>query len=260
MSLLDYIEHGPETLEQTVLRRLEEYMPDEGYHVGDSGGKDSSVLRHLVLKFGIKADFQHNLTTVDPPEVIKFIKNNHPETVISRPEKTMWQLIEEKGPPLRNKRYCCELLKENGGHGRTVLLGLRWAESKGRSRYGMVQTYKGKKLISPFIDWNDYQLWEYIKQENISVCSLYNEREISRVGCVMCPIVNNKKRAWEAKRWPKVAAAWERAIKRSFPNISDKDKDRWNIKTPEDAWRLWFTGEWDDDSDDGQGCFRYDNE
>ncbi|MCK5604515.1 phosphoadenosine phosphosulfate reductase family protein, partial [Candidatus Pacearchaeota archaeon] len=212
---------------------------------------------HIALKYGIKVDFHHHLTTVDPPELIQFGRKHHPETIIHRPEKTMWQLIQEKGPPLRSKRYCCELLKEHGGKGRVVAVGLRWYESKSRSKYGMVQTYKGKKLVSPIVDWNDYQLWEYIRQENIPYCALYDESEITRVGCVICPVVNLKKREWEAKRWPKLYEQWRRSIIKSFPNISQKDKDRWNIKTPEDAWNLWWSGEWKDDSDDGQECFRF---
>ena len=74
----------------------------------------------------------HNLTTVDAPETVRYIKAQ-PDIRIDTPSKTMWQLIVEKRmPPTRIVRYCCEELKERGGRFRKKITGVRWAESTNR--------------------------------------------------------------------------------------------------------------------------------
>ena len=75
----------------------------------------------------------HNLTTVDAPETVYYVRSI-PNVIISRPEKSMWELIPEKlMPPTRLVRYCCEELKERGGRGRLKITGVRKAESHARA-------------------------------------------------------------------------------------------------------------------------------
>lgn len=77
-------------------------------------------------------DLVHNLTTVDAPETVQYVKSVGAQ--IQRPPKTMWQLIVEKGmPPTRLVRYCCSCLKEHGGKGRVKITGVRRAESVSRA-------------------------------------------------------------------------------------------------------------------------------
>ena len=102
---------------KTAIDRIKTFEPPEGYYVAFSGGKDSCVVLDLVKRAGVKFDAHYNLTTVDPPELVRFVKKEHPEVLINKPEKSMWQLIAEKLlPPTRIMRYCCATLKEcNGG-------------------------------------------------------------------------------------------------------------------------------------------------
>ena len=87
---------------EIALLRLREYDPEGGYYFADSGGKDSCVVLDLLKRSGVRFDAHHSLTTVDAPELVWFIRKEHPETVIHRPEKTMWQLVEYNGgPPTR---------------------------------------------------------------------------------------------------------------------------------------------------------------
>ena len=53
---------------------LKEYEPLEGYYVAFSGGKDSLCIYYLTKIAGVKADYHYNMTTVDPPELMQFIK------------------------------------------------------------------------------------------------------------------------------------------------------------------------------------------
>lgn len=139
-------------LEQKVqksIERLKAFQPDEGYYLAFSGGKDSVVCKALLELGGCKYDATYRVTSVDPPELVRFIKKQHPDVKREVPrysdtirdEKlrgkpiTMWNLIpKEKYPPTRLSRYCCRNLKENGGDGRITVTGVRWAESVNRQR------------------------------------------------------------------------------------------------------------------------------
>ena len=45
---------------------------DRGYYVADSGGKDSACVLALCKMAGVRFDSHYNITTVDPPELVKF--------------------------------------------------------------------------------------------------------------------------------------------------------------------------------------------
>lgn len=135
---------------QTAINRLRSFCPQEGYYVAFSGGKDSVVIKALCDMAGVKYDAHYNVTTVDPPELVRFIAREHPDVSMNKPEKTMRQLIiEHKVPPSRIARYCCEELKERKSQGRITVTGVRWAESKNRKdTQGSVVIKQGKKSES----------------------------------------------------------------------------------------------------------------
>lgn len=142
-------------LERTAIMRLQEAanMSERFYKapliVTTSGGKDSSVCIALAERAGIEFEVMHNHTTVDAPETVYFIRNelkrleqkgvkcflNYPYYKGER--VTMWSLIPQKlMPPTRLVRYCCSILKEQGGQGRYITTGVRWAESAKRKQRG----------------------------------------------------------------------------------------------------------------------------
>lgn len=129
--------------ERKAIEALKMFEPeDEPYYLCYSGGKDSDVIRILAQLAGVKHEIHHNLTTVDAPETIQYIKSI-PNVIIDKARwedgshKTMWNLIPKKGmPPLRIMRYCCSELKEQGGKGRLKITGVRAAESKNRADNG----------------------------------------------------------------------------------------------------------------------------
>lgn len=138
---------------QVAIERLKTFEPPEGYYLAFSGGKDSVVIKALADMAGVKYDAHYNVTSVDPPELVHFIKEVHPDVIVDRPKDkegnqvTMWNLIPKKRiAPTRIARYCCSALKEHGGDGRMVITGVRWAESPNRRKnQGEVTVMKGGK-------------------------------------------------------------------------------------------------------------------
>ena len=132
--------HGKDKV-QVSIERLQTFEPPEGYFLAFSGGKDSVVIKALADMAGVKYDAHYMHTSVEPPEVIRFTREHHPDVAIDFPRDkdgnriTMWNLIPtKKMPPTRIVRYCCKYLKEMGGQGRLVITGVRWAESSNRRR------------------------------------------------------------------------------------------------------------------------------
>lgn len=129
--------------EQRAIEVLKLFEPeDEPYYLCYSGGKDSDCIRILAQLAGVEHEIVHNLTTVDAPETIHYIKSI-PNVIINKARyadgthKTMWNLIPKKGmPPTRLMRYCCAELKEQGGKGRLKITGVRSDESRSRAENG----------------------------------------------------------------------------------------------------------------------------
>lgn len=132
-------------LEKKAILRLRTFEPQsEAYYGCYSGGKDSDCIKILATLADVNADWEHNLTTVDAPETVRYIKSQK-DIHISTPKRTMWQLIPDKLiPPTRLARYCCSELKEKGGMGRVKITGVRWAESNNRANNNGVAKIIGK--------------------------------------------------------------------------------------------------------------------
>ncbi len=130
--------------EKRAIKYLQSFEPtSEPYYLCYSGGKDSDAIRILAALAGVKHSINHNLTTVDAPETVRYVMQI-PGVRIHK-NGTMWALIVKKGmPPTRLARYCCEELKERGGAGRVKITGVRWAESNSRAANGGLVKVLGK--------------------------------------------------------------------------------------------------------------------
>ena len=228
---------------QRAIDRLRAFEPPEGYYVAFSGGKDSQCIYHLCKQANVKFDAHYNVTSVDPPELVRFIRSQYPDVSRDIPHDkdgkpvTMWNLIVKKGmPPTRLTRYCCQELKETKGAGRLVVTGVRWAESVNRAkRQGIVNTFNGltlnddnaetrrhveqcyrtrKTIINPIVDWSTADVWEYLNDvAKVPHCSLYDEG-LERLGCIGCPLAGPKKARREFERWPAYYTNYLRAFAR----------------------------------------------
>jgi phosphoadenosine phosphosulfate reductase len=229
-----------------------------------SGGKDSVVAYMMAAKSGIKFIPMYSPTSVDPPELINYIKKEfnpwvrskgYPEVVFKKYNTfsskrvkgkmtgkpiTMWSLIANRAmPPTRMARYCCDELKERTGEvGDTVFTGVRWEESKTRSQQQMVSFYKGKIMVRPIVDWTEYEVWSYILENEIPYCKLYDQGW-DRIGCIGCPLGKGQKK--ELQLYPKFKAAYIRAFEKMIQYRKDNGMEcEW--KTGEEVMK-WWTGD-----------------
>jgi phosphoadenosine phosphosulfate reductase len=226
-----------EILEKTAISKIQQYEPPEGYYLAFSGRKDSSVIYDLAVRAGVKFDAHFSRTTVDPPEVLKFIKENYPDVIWEKPRMSMFELIRKnKALPTRIMRFCCAALKEIGGPGRTILTGIRWEESvRRRKRRIFEESYKrkGTYFLNTIIGWSTDDVWRYIRYRKMPYCSLYDEGA-ERIGCIMCPMKSPKAMKFDAEKYPKYYRAYLRAIR----DIMKVKKYKWN--TPEEMMNWWI--------------------
>jgi phosphoadenosine phosphosulfate reductase len=231
-----------------AIERIQSYAPRERvYYLAFSGGKDSVVIYDLVKKSGIPFEPHFHFTTVDPPELVKFVRDNYSEVIWDRPKKSMFKLIEERGFfPTRQIRYCCSELKEYGGKGRIIITGVRREESTKRASriiYDVDTRDKNTHYLNPIVDWKTKTVWDYVRQNNLKYCSLYDEG-FDRIGCVMCPLQGAKQMEKEAKRFPKFYNAYLRAIDRGLKRAKERGRSS-SVSglTAEDTMRWWIYGE-----------------
>jgi phosphoadenosine phosphosulfate reductase len=231
------------SFEEVAISKIIQYEPPEGYYLAFSGGKDSIVIYDLAVRAGVKFDAHFTFTTLDPPEVLQFIRQNYPDVVWERPKKSMFQLIVKKGfPPTRNKRYCCGEIKEIHGKNRVVMTGLRKKESiNRRDRTLFEQSTRNRKTwyLNPIIEWSDNDVWTYIRSHNLKYPCLYDEG-YERIGCIMCPLQSIDGRKRDAMRYPRFYRAYLRAFKKMLENRPDHSTLNKEWITAQDVMDWWI--------------------
>lgn len=247
-----------------------------------SGGKDSDVLLRLAINSGIPFEVLHSLTTADAPETVYHVRDTFRRLELANVKctidthrtpdggnVTMWNLIPRKlMPPTRIKRYCCEVLKENGGRGRFIATGVRWDESSRRKNSrGVIEVshrdknkrlilmddndesrmqfetcqLKGQRTVNPIVGWTTADVWDYVTAEHIPMNPLYR-CGFCRVGCIGCPMAG-KSRAMEFATYPKIKLAYIRAFDRMLEERRRRGKMdggmRWG-ETGLDIFNWWM--------------------
>lgn len=272
MSIHQLNMYGMDMVEVSI-ERLKAFEPPEGYYLAFSGGKDSVTVKVLADMAGVKYDAHYTVTSVDPPELVRFVKS-FDDVQFDFPVDsdghvvTMWNLISHHSmPPTRLCRYCCSALKESRGEDRFVITGVRKDESVRRklTRGGLeigenktsrrelldpdnptpemmyhCQTYH-RKVLNPIIDWTTEEVWEFIKEYNVRYCCLYDEG-FTRLGCIGCPMGGGKAQTKEFERYPKYRENYIRAFERMLEYIHthglDINKQSW--ETGEDVMKWWI--------------------
>lgn len=186
-------------------------MAGKGYYGCFSGGKDSVVIKELARLAGVPVTWHYNVTTIDPPELVYFIRREHPDVVFERPPGNFFAVALTRGFPTRRSRWCCETFKERKSPaGSVLILGVRAAESPRRAKTWLPVTYHTRTCtyaVAPILKWSDAHVWEFIRREKLPYCCLYDEG-FNRLGCIGCPVARQAGREREFARWPRYEAKW----------------------------------------------------
>lgn len=163
---------------------------------------------------------------------------------------TFWEGIRRKSPPLRMKRWCCDVLKKDPGRVIPLkhrVMGIRAEESLRRASRPRVDVHKkyGHRMVKPIFGWKEWQVWDFIETRGLAYPSLYDEGW-GRIGCVVCPFLFHRNmRAVNAHkaRWPGFYKAFESACRDWF-EVRMKDGLRSNQKHEnfEDYMAAYYRG------------------
>ena len=182
----------------------------EDMMVSFSGGKDSTVVSHIVNKALGTNKVLHVFgdTTLEFPYTLEYRKrfNRKEESqgvkvlTAKNREKNFEELCQVIGPPSRVMRWCCTVFK-TGAIQKTIMSafkhkdnilsfqGIRRSESASRSKYERESEspkIAKQTVASPIIDWIDYDVWLYILTTKIDFNEAY-KLGWTRVGCWCCP-------------------------------------------------------------------------
>lgn len=96
-----------------------------------------------------------------------------------------------------------------------------------------------KTIINPIIDWEDEDVWKFLKYYGCKSNPLY-ECGFKRIGCVGCPMAG-KIRKYEFERYPKYKDNYIKAFDRMLANrLKEGLEIRENWKTGEEVFNWWM--------------------
>lgn len=228
-------------------------LSEDGFYVAFSGGKDSIVMERLFRMAGVKYKAFYNNVTIDPPELVRFIKREYPEVTWNNVGKHLVSYMADNkvcGPPTRLIRWCCEIYKEQGGIDSFRAIGVRAAESarrKGLWKIVATDRNTSRPILCPILYWTDADVWQFVRDNKMKYCSLYDEG-YTRLGCVGCPMSGPTGMARDFKRWPRYEAMWKRGFKVYFDKykgVPKRNGDPRSIEkfpTVDDLWNWWTSG------------------
>lgn len=225
-------------LERNAIRVIKQHAGDRPQvNVSFSGGKDSTAVLAIARKAGIYDAFFID-TGIEFPETVAFVESQGVEIV--RKAGDFWGAVEKAGPPAKDHRWCCKLLKLNplkmylSGIGPCVTIqGNRWYESWNRAYLDITNQNPANPLqlnISPIRNWRALEVFLYLWWLKIPYNPLY-DRGLERIGCYLCPAMLESEYEQLKRFHPEYADRWNGFL------------DRW-IKArglPEEfaRWGLW---------------------
>ncbi|UUX93327.1 phosphoadenosine phosphosulfate reductase domain-containing protein [Methanoplanus endosymbiosus] len=217
-------------LERSAVRSIKQHINDRPTaNVSFSGGKDSTVVLHLGQKAGIKKAFFID-TGLEFPETIEFVESK--DLDIIRKGGDFWKKTETDGPPSKDSRWCCKLLKLIPLNGYlseigpcVTVQGNRWYESWNRADLEETIENPGNPLqlnISPIRSWRAFEVFLYIWWQDLEVNPLY-EKGLERIGCYLCPAMLESEYEVVRNLHPEFTESWDKfltlwAEKNGFPD------------------------------------------
>ncbi|OYT38499.1 MAG: phosphoadenosine phosphosulfate reductase [Desulfurococcales archaeon ex4484_58] len=191
--------------------------------VSYSGGKDSLVALHLTLEALGEADLLFNDTGLELPETIKNVeyvaKRFGLNLVRASAGNAFWETVSIFGPPGKDYRWCCKIIKlvpiakttrVKWGSGALNIVGQRAYESIDRAKSPIVWRNRWVPHLlttTPIQEWNQLVLWLYIYKYKLPYNPLY-DIGYERLGCYLCPASTLAEFGEVEKRYPCLWKKW----------------------------------------------------
>jgi cysteine desulfurase/selenocysteine lyase len=218
-------------LERTAIRAIRQHSEDRPtVNVSFSGGKDSTAVLTLARKAGVTKAFFID-TGIEFPETVEFVRSQGVDIIQKGGD--FWQAVEKAGPPGKDNRWCCKLLKLHplklylAKVGPCVTIqGNRWYESWNRADLEETSQNPANPLqlnISPIRNWRALEVFLYLWWQKAAINPLY-EKGLERIGCFLCPAMLESEyeelrqiQPEYARRWDTFLETW--AAKRGLPDV-----------------------------------------
>ena len=232
-------------LERNAIRAIKQHLSDRPTaNVSFSGGKDSTAVLHIARKAGVTKAFFID-TGIEFPETIEFVRSQGVDVI----QKAMdfWNAAEKAGPPGKDHRWCCKLLKLHplklylADVGPCVTVqGNRWYESWNRAGLDETSQNPANPLqlnISPIRNWRALEVFLYLWWQGLAINPLY-DKGLERIGCYLCPAMLESEyeelktiQPAYAERWTAFLESW--AAKKGYPEaFSSWGLWRWKALPP----------------------------
>jgi cysteine desulfurase/selenocysteine lyase len=208
--------HHLKNLERHAIRAIRQHMKDRPRaNVSFSGGKDSMAVLAIARKAGVTEAFFID-TGIEFPETVAFVEEQGVEII--RRGGDFWAAVQKAGPPAKDHRWCCKLLKLNplklylADTGPCVTIqGNRWYESWNRADLDITSQNPANPLqlnISPIRNWRALEVYLYLWWQKIPYNPLYDQG-FERIGCYLCPAMLESEAELLRGIHPEFAARWE---------------------------------------------------
>ncbi|MCP1662374.1 MAG: aminotransferase class V-fold PLP-dependent enzyme [Methanocalculus sp. MSAO_Arc1] len=225
-------------LERDAIRVIKKHANDRPTaNVSFSGGKDSAAVLHLARKAGVTDAFFLD-TGIELPETIAYIESQNIEII--REAGDFYGAVKKAGPPGKDHRWCCKLLKLQplriylSRIGPVVTFqGNRWYESWNRADLEEASQNPANPLqlnISPIRNWRAFEVYLYLWWQEVEINPLY-DMGFERIGCYLCPAMLESEYDLLRSTHPALAARWD-AFLRDWA-------DSKGLPKAYHAWGLW---------------------
>lgn len=175
------------TKAKQVIRKAARKFPNEKTVVAWTGGKDSTMLLHLVKDTFGKVPFpvMFNDSTMEFDEIYAFIKKLTKEwnlllTVVPHDEKELEQFYSLKDKA--KQKELSRIMKVTAINNfvkkhniQAFLAGIRWDEHEARSKETFFSKRPDHIRVHPILDFTEKDIWEYIHTRKVPYVNLYDK-------------------------------------------------------------------------------------
>jgi cysteine desulfurase/selenocysteine lyase len=225
-------------LERHAIRSIKHHIHDRPTaNVSFSGGKDSTAVLHIARKAGVTSAFFID-TGIEFPETVEFVRSQGVEVIQKAGD--FWQAVEKAGPPGKDHRWCCKLLKLHplklylASIGPCITVqGNRWYESWNRADLDETSQNPANPLqlnISPIRNWRALEVFLYLWWQKAEINPLY-DKGLERIGCFLCPAMLESEYEELRTILPEYARRWDAFL--------EKWADKKGLPGAFCTWGLW---------------------